>query len=62
MKNCDQLLKINRKPNWLYVPIDHPYRIIGSSGKTNALQNLIKHQQPYIDKIYLYVKDPFKSK
>ena len=26
------------------------------------LLNLIKHQQPDIDKIYLYVKDPFKSK
>ena len=24
--------------------------------------NLIKHQQPGIDKIYLYVKDPFQSK
>ena len=24
--------------------------------------NLIKHQQPHIDKIYLYVKDPLKSK
>ena len=24
--------------------------------------NLIKHQRPDIDKIYLYVKDPFKSK
>ena len=26
------------------------------------LLNLIKLQQPDIDKIYLYVKDPFKSK
>ena len=26
------------------------------------LLNLIKHQQPDIDKIYLYVKDPFESK
>ena len=25
------------------------------------LQNLIKNQQPDIDKIYLYVKDPFQS-
>ena len=30
--------------------------------KTNMLLNLIKHQQPDIDKIYLYVKDPLKSK
>ena len=42
----------------------HPYRIliIGGSGsiKTNVLLNLIKDQQPNIDKIYLQVKDPFK--
>ena len=44
---------------------DHPYRtlIIDDSllGKANVLLNLIKHQQPGIDKIYLYVKDPFES-
>ena len=26
------------------------------------LLNLIKHQQPDIDKSYLYIKDPFESK
>ena len=26
------------------------------------LLNLIKHQRPDIDKIYLYIKDPFESK
>ena len=40
---------------------DHPYRtliIVGSaSGKTNSLINLMS-QQPDIDKIYLYAKDP----
>ena len=65
MKNYDQSVKINHNPNWPYIP-DHPYRILitGGSGsrKTNALLNLIKHQQPDTDKIYLYVKDPFKSK
>ena len=30
--------------------------------KTNVLLNLIKHQRPDIDKIYLWVKDPFESK
>ena len=30
-------------------------------GETNVLLNLINHQQPDIDKIYLYVKDPSKS-
>ena len=26
------------------------------------LLNLIKHQQPDIDKLFLYIKDPFESK
>ena len=47
-------------PDYPYIP-DHPYRIliIGGSGfgKTNALLNLIENQ-PDIDKIYLYAKDP----
>ena len=46
--------------------LDHPYRnlIIGGSGsgKNNVLLNLIKNQWLAIDKIYLYVKDPFESK
>ena len=37
--------------------------IIGGSGsgKTNALLNLINNQ-PDIDKIYLYAKDPYEDK
>ena len=37
--------------------------IIGGSGsgKTNLLLHLIENQ-PDIDKIYLYVKDPYESK
>ena len=37
--------------------------IIGGSvsEKTNALLNLINNQ-PYIDKIYLYAKDPYETK
>ena len=31
------------------------------SGKTNALLNLINNQ-PDIDKIYLYAKDPYEAK
>ena len=65
MKNYDQSIEINYVPNWRYIA-DNPYRIlvIVSSGsvKTNVLLNLIKHQQPDIDKICLYVKDPFESK
>ena len=51
-------------PNWPKIP-DHLYRlsIIGDSGsgKTNSLFNLICHQ-PYLDKIYLYAKDPYEAK
>ena len=47
-----------------YTP-DHPNRIliIGGSGsaKTNVLLHLINNQ-PEIDKIYLYVKDPYEAK
>ena len=44
--------------NWIYGIL-----IIGSSGsgKTNALLNLINNQ-PDIDKIYLYAKDPYEAK
>ena len=45
---------------------DHPYRILiiggATSVKTNVVLNLIRHQQPHINKIYLYVKDAFESK
>ena len=55
---------IEHNPKGPYIP-DHPYRIhiIGSSGsgKTNALLNLTNNQ-PDIDKIYLYAKDPYESK
>ena len=44
---------------------DNPYRILivggSGSGKTNALLNLINNQ-PDIDKIYLYAKDPYEAK
>ena len=56
--------KTRHNKNWPYTP-DHPYRIliIGGSGseKTNALLNLMENQ-PYIDKIYLYAKDPYEAK
>ena len=44
--------------------VERKILIIGGSGpdKTNALLNLIKHQQPDINKIYLHVKDPFELK
>ena len=65
MKNYDQSVEINHNPNCPYIP-DHPYRILtiggSESGNINVLLNLIKHQRPDTDKIYLYVKDPFESK
>ena len=56
--------KTEHNKNWPYIP-DHPYRILiiggSESGKTNALFNLI-NDQPDIDKIYLYPKDPYETK
>ena len=67
MINFDGIVNENKSvhsKNWPYIP-DHPYRILiigdSGSGKTNALLNLIENQ-PNIDKIYLYAKDPYKSK
>ena len=57
------LMKIELN-TWPYIP-DHPYRILitggSGSGKTNLLLNLINNQ-PDIDKIYLYAKDPYEAK
>ena len=65
MKNYDESVEANHHPDWPYIPA-HPYRILiirgSGSGKTNVLLNLIKHQRPDTDKIYLYVKDQFESK
>ena len=67
MINFDDYVNENKAQHnlkWPYIP-DHPYRmlIIGGSGsgKTNALLNLINNQ-PDIDKIYLYAKDPYEAK
>ena len=47
MKNYNQSVEINHKPNWSYIS-DHPYRILIIDGlvsdKTNVLLNLIQHQ------------------
>ena len=55
---------IEHNLKWPYIP-DHPYKILiiggSGSGKTNALLNLINNQ-PDIDKIYLYAKDPYEAK
>ena len=67
MMNFDDYSNENKTEHnlkWLYIA-DHPYRslIIGGSksGKTNALLNLINNQ-PDIDQICLYAKDPYEAK
>ena len=56
--------KNKHNKNWPYIP-GHPYKILitggSGSGKTNLLLNLIENQ-PDIDKIYLYAKDPYEAK
>ena len=62
MINFDDYVNENKTKhtkNRPYIP-DHPYRGSGSE-KTNVLLNLIENQ-PDIDKIYLYAKDPYESK
>ena len=69
MINFDDVIKENIKehnPNGLQIP-DHPCRILitviegSGSGKANPFFNLINPQLD-IDKIYLYVKDPYEAK
>ena len=56
--------KTHHNSKWPYIP-DYQYKILiirGSTyGKINALLNLINNQ-PDIDKIYLYAKDPYEAK
>ena len=67
MINFDDYVNENKtehNKNWPYTP-DHPYRILlirgSGSGKTNVLLNLIENQ-PDVDKMYLYAKDPYEAK
>ena len=67
MINFDHYVNENKtkhNENCPYIP-DHPCRILivggSGSGKTNVLLNLIENQ-PDIDKIYLYAKDPYEAK
>ena len=56
--------KTKHNLKWPFI-LDHPYRILkiggSGSGKRNALLNLINNQ-PDIDKIYLYAKEPYEAK
>ena len=63
----DDIAKENIKEHNSNSPqiLDHPYgiSIIGGTayGKTNSLFN-ITNQQPDIDKIYLFAKEPYEAK
>ena len=68
--NFDDVTQENIKehnPHWPQIP-DHPYRILitggSGSGKRSSLFKLISHQKvtKFIDKIYLYAKDPYEEK
>ena len=67
MINVDDVIKEEtkkHKPNRPQIS-DHTCKILTTGGfwsrKINSLFNLIG-QQPDIDKIYLYVKDPYEAK
>ena len=55
---------IEHNSKWPHIP-NHPYRIlivgVSGSGKTNALL-ILRNNQLDIDKIYLYVKNPYEKK
>ena len=66
MFNFDYITKEDIKEhnsNWPEIP-DHPYRILVvasfASGTTSALLSLIN--EPDIDNICLYAKDPYEAK
>ena len=67
MINFDDYTNENKTEHslkWPYIS-DYPYRILikggSGSGNTNALLNSVNNQ-PDIDKIYLYGKDPYETK
>ena len=59
IESYDKSVEINPYPNWSYIP-DNSHRILiigGSwSSKTNVLLNLIKREEPDIEKIYMGIK------
>ena len=54
--------KTEHNKNWSYIP-DHPYKILMrfSIGKNKCIIEF-NENQPEIDKIYLYAKDPYEAK
>ena len=67
MLNFDKIIGVKTEENnryWPEIP-NFPYRLLinggSGTGKTNALLNLLSYQDG-IDKIYLYVRDPYEDK
>ena len=67
MQNFDDVIGLRKEKNnkhWPEIP-NFPYRLLitggSGTGKTNALLNLLAHQDD-LDKIYLYAKDPYEDK
>ena len=65
MTNFDDYVnekKNKHNKNWPYIP-DHPYiiLIIGGSGSGKTVLLNLTENQPVIDKIYLYAKDPYDA-
>ena len=59
---CNNTMKLQKKLLNLIIVKENTKEHNGSGfGKTNLLFNLI-NQQPEIDKIYLYAKDPYEAK
>ena len=56
IENYEESVELNHNPNWPYIP-SHTCRVLiisGSvSGKIDVLPNLIKHQPPDTNKIYM---------
>ena len=64
MINFDVVTKEETKehnPNWPQIS-DHPYRIVITEGSGTWKTSSLFNHQPDIDKIYLYVKNPYEGK
>lgn len=65
LKNYDDSFEINNDSKQPCIS-DNPHKILITSGsgsaKANVLPNLIKNQQPDVEKICLYLKDHFGPK
>ena len=64
MINFDDVIKEETKKhnlNWSQIP-NYPYRILITEGSGTGKTSSLFNHQPDIDKIYLYVKNPYETK